>query len=160
VSAKKKKSKHEPEGVILCRNRKARFNYEIEETLEAGIALKGSEVKSIRTGRASLNEAFVIIEREEAFVVGAHVAEWPFSHALNHKPTRRRKLLLHKREILRLMGKVREKGLTLIPLFLYAKNGKIKVSVGLARGKRQYDKRQDIRKRDMERDAEMESKGR
>lgn len=141
---------------FFARNKKARHEYHIEDTFEAGIALMGSEVKSIREGRASLKEAYVAVEGEEVFLVGAHVAEWPFSHMRNHHPTRRRKLLLHKREILRLKGKVRERGYTLVPLSFYPKNGRIKLEVGLARGKRKYDKREAIKRKDQLREEAQE----
>ncbi len=150
----KKKKKKGPQRSFLCRNKKARHDFFIEETLEAGIVLQGSEVKSIRAGRVSLNEAYVAIHEGEAFLVGAHVSEWPYSHARNHEPTRRRKLLLHAREIRRLIGKIQEKGFTLVPLSMYLKNGKIKVEIGLAKGKRKYDKREAIRRRDQERDRQ------
>ncbi len=143
---------------VLCVNKKARHDYFIEESFEAGLVLLGSEVKSIRSGRVSLSEAYVTIEGGEAFLVGAHVAEWPFAHARNHEPRRRRKLLLHRRELKRLLGKVREKGYTLVPLKLYLKNGKIKLEVGLAKGKKKYDKREDIRRRDLEREHALRIK--
>ncbi len=151
---KHKKKKKGPGPSYLCRNKKARHDYFIEETFEAGIVLQGSEVKSLRAGRASLTEAYVVIHEGEAYLIGAHVSEWPYSHARNHEPTRRRKLLLHAKEIKRLMGKIQEKGYTLVPLSMYLKNGKIKLEVGLAKGKRKYDKREAIRKKDQQRDQE------
>jgi SsrA-binding protein len=152
---KKQKPKPKPEVTVLCRNKKARFNYFIDETLEAGIALLGSEVKSAKEGRVSLAEAYVILTDGEAFLTGAHIAEWPYSHQRNHEPTRRRKLLLHKKEIKRLYGKTQEKGYTLVPIVMYIRRGKIKVEVGLARGKRKYDKRETIRKKDEKREQEQ-----
>jgi SsrA-binding protein len=137
----------------IATNRKAFFNYHILERLEAGLALRGSEVKSIREGGLNFKDAYVEFRGGELFLVGCHVA--PYSHGgyLNHATERERKLLLHKREILRLGGKATEKGLTLVPLRAYFKNGKIKVEVGLARGKREHDKRDAIRARDIERET-------
>ncbi|KPJ62478.1 MAG: SsrA-binding protein [Planctomycetes bacterium DG_23] len=140
---------------IIARNRKARFNYHILETFEAGLALKGSEVKSLREGRASLAEGFARIEDGEITLYGLHIG--PYSH-LGHEsqePERPRRLLLHKREIKRLAGKVSEKGLTLIPLALYFnRRGFAKVELGLARGKTLYDKREAIKKRTAQREME------
>ncbi len=145
-----------PAEKTFARNRKARHEYHIEDTFEAGLVLLGSEVKSIRMGSVSLNEAYVAIHGTEAFLVGAHVAEWPFGHLRNHEPLRRRKLLLHKREIIRLKVKVNEKGYTLVPLSLYPRNGRIKLKFGLARGKRKYDKREAIKKKDQLREQAQE----
>lgn len=141
---------------VFVRNRKARHEFHIEDTFEAGLVLTGSEVKSIRQSSASLNEAYVAVHGEEVFLVGAHVAEWPYSHIRNHVPTRRRKLLLHKREIVRLKVKVKERGYTLVPLALYSKQGRIKLQVGLARGKRKYDKRESIKRKDQLREQAQE----
>jgi SsrA-binding protein len=136
------------------RNKKAYHDYEILEKLEAGISLKGTEVKSLREGRANLRDAFVRIENEEAYLFNAYIA--PYSHGglFNHEPTRTRKLLLHKREIKRLMGKVQERGLTIVPLRMYfSPGGKVKVEIALARGRKKHDKREVIKRRELEREA-------
>ena len=156
--AAKKRSKGGPETDVLARNRKARFDYFIDSTFEAGIALRGSEVKSIKAGRVSLKEAYVDIRNGEAFLTGAHVAEWPYANIDGHSPTRPRKLLLHKGEIRRLQGKVQERGYTLVPISLYLKRGIIKLEVGLARGKRKYDKRESIKRKDQLREQEQSLK--
>jgi len=134
-------------------NRQARFNYEILETFEAGIELLGTEVKSIRTGQANLRDAFAIIRDGEVMLLNLYVApHHTTSTNFNHTPTRTRKLLMRRQEISKLIGKVEQKGLTLVPLRIYLKNGWIKVSVALARSKKLYDKREDIRKREDNRD--------
>lgn len=139
---------------IICKNRKARFNYQIEDTFEAGIALVGSEVKSLRRGRANLTDAYAKIDKGEVFLVAAHISPYEQANRENHEPLRQRKLLMHKREIKKLVGKVAERGFSLIPLKLYFKNGKVKVQVALAKGKRAYDKREAIRKKDQRREME------
>ncbi len=134
----------------ICVNRKARFNYHFEETLEAGIVLLGSEVKSLRDGRANLVDAYARLKNGELFMMKAHIA--PYDPAReNHEPVRERKLLLHRRELDRLSGKLRERGFTLIPYELYFKQGRVKVTLALARGKKQYDKRESVAKRDSDR---------
>jgi len=134
------------------RNKKARFNFEILEQLEAGISLTGSEVKSLRDGRASLEEAFAVIRDDEAFLRDCNISPYPQAGYAQHKPTRERKLLLHRREIRKLLGKVTQKGLTLVPLKMYFnERGRVKVLIGLVRGKKLHDKRQDIRRRDDQR---------
>ncbi len=138
----------------ITENRKARFNYFIEDTFEAGIVLTGTEVKSLRQGRANLKDAYALIKNGEVFLYQMHISPYPFAYYGNHDPLRPRKLLLHKYEIKRLYGKVNEKGRSLIPLNLYFKNGKVKVTLALARGKQKFDKRQAIRKRDEKRDLE------
>ena len=138
---------------VLCQNRKARHEYEIEETYEAGIALVGTEVKSIRSGRANLQDSYVRIEGGEAFLLNCHISPYDAASRFNHDPLRRRKLLLHKQEISRLSGKVQEKGLTLIPLSFYLKGGRVKVELALARGKKLYDRREELRRRAMEREV-------
>ncbi len=136
-------------------NRKALHDYDVLERHEAGIALTGSEIKSIREGRVSLQEAYVRPEGGEMWLVGSHIAQYSSaSHFDAHDPTRRRKLLLHRGEILELAKNVEQRGLTLIPLRLYLKDGKAKLEVGLARGRRQYDKRQAIARREAEREME------
>jgi SsrA-binding protein len=136
----------------IATNRRARHDYHIEETYEAGISLMGSEVKTLRGGKASLQDAYALVRDGEVFLVGAHIPPYPQASMQNHEPTRIRKLLLHKGEIRKLIGKTAEKGLTLIPLRLYFKGNKVKVELGLAKGKRHYDKRQTIAKRDAERE--------
>jgi SsrA-binding protein len=143
---------------IVAENRKARHNYFIEETLEAGLVLKGTEVKSLRQGRANLKDAYARINNGEVFVHQMHISPYPFAYYGNHDPLRPRKLLLHKKEIKRLFGKVNEKGAALIPLRLYFKQGKAKLTLAIAKGKRKYDKRDAIRKRDEQREAERHRK--
>jgi SsrA-binding protein len=144
----------DPANRPIVRNRKARHDYTIDETLEAGVALVGSEVKSLREGRISLVDSYAEVREGELWLVGAEIAEYAFANQFNHQPQRRRKLLAHRAEIRRLDGKVREKGATLIPLELYFKKGRVKVLLGLARGKREYDHREAARKRDQARDLE------
>ena len=133
-------------------NRQAYHDYFIDETYEAGIALTGTEVKSIREGHINLRGAFARIKNDEVWLEGAHIAEYEQGTYMNHIPTRPRKLLLHRREINRLLTSVQAKGLTLIPLKLYFKNNRAKLEIGLARGKKLYDKRQAIAKRDSDRE--------
>ncbi len=143
---------------IIAQNRKARHDYHIDEEFEAGMALKGTEVKSLRLGRAILKDSYARIKNGEVFVHQMHISPYPFAYYGNHDPLRPRKLLLHKREIKRLYRKVNEKGLTLIPLKMYFKNGKVKISIALAKGKRKYDKREAIRRRDDQREMERTRK--
>jgi len=135
-------------------NRKAKHEYEILQTYETGIVLLGSEVKSIREGKVNLIDSYAEIRNGEVLLIGMHISEYKQANIQNHVPLRTRKLLLNKSEIRRLIGKVKEKGLTLIPLRLYFKNGKVKVELGLARGKKIYDKREDIKRKDFEREQE------
>ncbi len=144
---------------IITENRKARHNYFIENRFEAGMALVGTEVKSLRTGRAHLKDAYAKIKNREVYVYQMHIGPYPFSYYDNHDPLRPRKLLLHKHEIKRLYGKVNEKGYSLIPLDVYFKNGKAKITIALAKGKRLYDKRESIRRRDEKRDLDRMKKG-
>ena len=144
----------------ICVNRRARHDYFIEETFEAGMVLMGSEVKSLRDGRANLKDSYVRILKGEALLLNAHISPYPAANQFNHQPTRTRKLLLHKREIRRLAGRISERGLTLIPLRLYFKNGKAKAELGLARGKKLYDKRDTLRKRAVQREVERSLKSR
>lgn len=144
----------------VCVNRQARHNYFIEETYEAGLVLVGSEVKSLREGKANLKDSYARIQKDEAFLVNAHISPYPGANQFNHDPTRTRKLLLHTREIARLTGKTKERGLTLIPLKLYFKNGRAKVELGLARGKKLYDKRETLRRKATEREVERSLKAR
>jgi SsrA-binding protein len=139
---------------ILARNRKARHDYSIDETVEAGVVLAGSEVKSIRDGKVTLIDAFADISNGEAWLHQMDVGVYAFAHARNHEPRRRRKLLLHRREIDRLVGKIREKGFTLVPLSLYEKQGRVKVELALVHGKQQHDRREDVRKREAQREID------
>ena len=134
-------------------NRKARFDYTIEEEMEAGIVLTGTEVKSLREGRASINEAYAAARHEEIWLINAHIEEYGHGNRGNHEPRRMRKLLLHKKQVNKLLGRLKSKGVTLIPLSLYFnRRGFAKVKLGLAVGKKQYEKRDTIKKRDWERD--------
>ena len=137
---------------IITNNRKARFNYFFNEFFEAGIALKGSEVKSLRDGKANISESYAIDEQGEIFLVNSHIPSYKESSYNNHDPKRNRKLLLNKREINKLIGKVNREGYTLIPTKLYFKKGKAKVEIAVAKGKKQYDKRQVKKERDWNRD--------
>ena len=138
----------------IASNRKARHDYAIIDTFEAGLVLTGTEVKSLRQGRASLVDAFATIDHGEAYLRNLHIPEYTQGTWTNHEPRRTRKLLLHKAEITKLIGKMQESGLTLVPLQLYFSDGKAKVELALARGKRAYDKRQDLAKRDAQREIE------
>ena len=139
-------------------NRKARHEYAILQTIEAGIVLVGTEVKSLRQGKANLVDGYAKVENGEVWLVNAHISEYTQGNINNHDPRRERKLLLNKSEIRKLIGKTREKGLTLIPLRLYFKNGKVKVELALAKGKKVYDKRRDIAKKDFQREQERRIK--
>lgn len=143
---------------LVANNKKAYHDFFIDETYEAGIALHGTEVKSMRMGKCSIKESFIRIENGEAFVYGMHISPYEKGNIFNKDPLRTKKLLLHKYEINKLAGKIAEKGYTLVPLQVYFKDGKAKVEVGLARGKKLYDKRQDIAKKDQKREAEKELK--
>jgi SsrA-binding protein len=135
-------------------NRKARHEYHIEETVEAGLALMGSEVKALREGKANLKDSYGKLEKGEVFLWNAHISPYGPASQFGHEPTRTRKLLLHREEIRRLTGKIKERGLTLIPLRLYFKNGRAKVELALARGKKQHDKRDAIREREVRREMD------
>ena len=137
---------------VIASNRRARHDYTILDTYEAGVVLVGTEVKSLRLGRASLADAFATVDDGEVWLRGLHIPEYDRGTWTNHEPRRTRKLLLHKSEILRLIGKTKESGLSLVPLAMYFKDGKVKVELGLARCKKAYDKRQAIAKRDAERE--------
>jgi SsrA-binding protein len=136
---------------VIAVNRKALHDYHILETVEAGLVLSGTEIKSIREGRVSLREAYARPDDDELWLLGAHIAQYPAAGRFNHEPTRKRKLLLHKGEMRELSAALEEKGLTLVPLRLYLKNGRAKLELALARGKRRYDKREAIAKREAER---------
>jgi SsrA-binding protein len=144
----------------IAENRRARHDYQLLERYEAGLVLTGTEVKSLRDGKANLQRAFADVRGEEVWLVGAHIAEYTQGNIANHDPDRDRKLLLRRQEIASLIGKVREKGLTLIPTRLYWKNGRAKVEIAVARGKEVRDKRRDIAKRDADRQIERALKGR
>ena len=143
---------------LIANNKKAYHDFFIDETYECGIALHGTEVKSMRMGKCSIKEAFVRIEDGEVFVDGMHVSPYEKGNIFNKDPLRVKKLLLHKYEINKLLGKIKEKGYTLVPLQVYFKDGKVKVEIGLARGKKLYDKREAIAKKDQRREAEKEFK--
>ena len=143
---------------LVANNKKAFHDYFIDETYEAGIALHGTEVKSLRMGKCSIKEAFIRIENGEVFVYGMHISPYEKGNLFNKDPLRVKKLLLHKYEINKLSGRVAEKGYTLVPLQVYFKDGRAKVEIGLARGKKLYDKRRDIAKKDQRREAEKEFK--
>ena len=144
---------------IIAENRKARFDYFIEDTYECGIALQGTEVKSVKNGSISFPDAFAEIKNGEVWVKNFHISEYSFSSIFNHDPDRAKKLLLHKEEIKRITRRVEEKGCTLIPLDFYLKNGRVKVTLGVCKGKKQYDKRAAIKDRDVQRDIQREFAG-
>ena len=143
---------------LIANNKKAFHDYFIEDTYETGIALAGTEVKSLRMGKCSIKESFIRVERGEVFIYGMHISPYEKGNIFNKDPLRPKKLMLHKYEINKLVGKLNEKGLTLVPLQVYFKGSLVKVEIGLARGKKLYDKRQDIAKRDMKRENEREFK--
>jgi SsrA-binding protein len=143
---------------IICVNRQARHNYFIDETYEAGLVLVGSEVKSLRDGKANLTDSYARVQKGEAFLVNTHISPYSGANQFNHEPKRTRKLLLHQREIERLTGKTKERGFTLIPLKLYFKNGRAKVELGLARGKKLYDKRETLKRKMAQREVERSMK--
>jgi SsrA-binding protein len=147
-----KAEKQEKESI--ARNKRARHDYQILDTWEAGIVLTGSEVKSLRNGKANISDAYGIVQEGEVQLLNLHISPYEQASYFNHEPTRTRKLLLHKREIRKLIGAVERQGLTLIPLELYFKRGKVKVAIALGRGKKLYDKRADEKKRDDERDMQ------
>jgi SsrA-binding protein len=138
---------------LIATNRKAHFNYQILEKYEAGLSLLGTEVKSLRAGNANLSDAYAIIRNDEAFLLNCHIGAYPHAGPFNHEPLRTRKLLLHRHEIEKLIGKTQEKGLALIPIRLYFKGGKAKVELGLGKGKKLYDKRETIKRRETDREV-------
>lgn len=133
---------------LIASNKTARVNYEIGDTYEAGLVLTGTEVKALRSGKANLKDSYVVVKDDEVFLREMHIGHYDHGNRFNHNPLRTRKLLLHKREIKKLYGKSREKGLSLVPLKLYFKNGKVKVEFGIGKGKKVYDRRQDIKERE------------
>ncbi|HNS64141.1 MAG TPA: SsrA-binding protein SmpB [Anaerolineaceae bacterium] len=141
---------------VIATNRKAHFEYFLLDRFEAGISLQGSEIKSIRAGQVSLSEAYVEVTEHDAWLINAHIAPYDPASRMNHDPKRRRRLLLHAREIRELWDVVRQKGVTIVPVQLYLKEGRAKLEIAVARGKKLYDKRQDIAKRDQERELERD----
>ena len=139
-------------------NRKARFDYEIIDTYEVGIVLTGTEIKSVRNGSANLKDSYAIIKNNELFILNMHISHYEEGNIFNHDETRTRKLLMHKKEILKLRYKIDQQGFTLVPLKLYFKGNKAKLEIGLARGKKNYDKREAIKKKDIERDVAKQLK--
>jgi SsrA-binding protein len=150
------KSSNRPARKLIAQNKKARHEYTILDTYECGVVLMGTEVKSLREGRASLADAFATIDDGEVYLHNVHIPEYAFGSWTNHTPRRVRKLLLHKGEIQRLIGRTKESGLTLVPLSLYFTEGKVKVELALARGKKTWDKRQDLARRDADREVRRE----
>lgn len=144
--------------MIEINNRKATFDYEILETYEVGIVLKGTEIKSIRNGSANLKDSYAIIRNNEIFLLNMHISPYEHGNIFNHDETRTKKLLMHKKEIIKLNSKLQLEGLTLIPLKLYFKKNKVKILLGLAKGKKVYDKRESIKKKDLEREMRKEAK--
>lgn len=153
------KGKDKSEFQAIAENRKARHDYFVEETFEAGIVLVGSEVKSCRTGRVNLRDAYAQVKEGELFLYNCHISPYEQANRFNHEPLRPRKLLMHRSEIHRLFGQVREKGFALVPLRLYFKKGKVKVELALAKGKKAYDKRDDIAARDVKREMARAMRG-
>jgi SsrA-binding protein len=145
---------------VVCENRKARHDYFIHETFEAGLALVGTEVKSLRMGKANLKDSFAIIKNNEIYIENMHISPYLQGNIFNHDPLRRRKLLMHKAEIIKLFSETRQKGWTLVPLRVYFKHGRAKLELALASGKHNYDKRQDLRKKADQRDIERALKQR
>lgn len=145
---------------IIARNRKARYDYHVEETIETGIVLQGTEVKSIRLGRVNLKDSFALVEDGEVYLYNMHVAPYRHGNRYNHEPERKRKLLLHKREIRSLIGKATQKGSTLVPLSIYLKHNLVKIELALVKGKKKYDKRKDLMKKEAQRDIERAFKER
>lgn len=151
-------AKSKVDGKLIANNKKAFHDYFILDTYEAGIALHGTEVKSLRMGKCSIKEAFIRIENGEMFIYGMHVSPYEKGNIFNKDPLRVKKLLLHKNEILKMLGKMKEKGITVVPLKVYFKGSLVKVEIGLAKGKKLYDKRADIAKKDQTREVQREFK--
>ena len=144
----------------ICNNKRAFHDYFIEERFEAGMVLQGTEVKSLRAGKASLNEAFMLVRDGEAFLHNLTISHYEFGNRQNHQPDRNRKLLMHKKEIVRIYGRIREQGFSAIPLRLYFRDGLVKVEIGLGKGKKNYDKREDLKKKDSQREISKVLKAR
>jgi SsrA-binding protein len=155
MSKSAKKADGEPEIVVVCRNRRATHDYDITDPVECGIVLVGTEVKSLRDGHATLEDAYAKVDNDEVFLLGFEIPEYKMGNRLNHEPKRTRKLLLHRREIVKFADKAEQKGFTLIPLRVYFKNGRAKVEIAIGKGKQNYDKRQSLKtaeaKREMDR---------
>jgi len=145
---------------IVAQNRKAFHDYFVEETFEAGMVLTGTEVKSLRDGKANLKDSYVIIKDSEAFLLNCHISPYTHGNIMNHDPVRTRKLLLHRKEIIRLQGIAAQKGYSLVPLKIYFKESRAKVEIGLVKGKRQYEKRETIKKKEAAREIERAMKSR
>jgi SsrA-binding protein len=159
--AKGKKGDDKESGVkIVCRNKRVLHEYHVFDSLECGLVLTGTEVKSLRDGSASLEDAYAKIEAGEVWLLGSDIPEYAMGNRLNHKPKRPRKLLLHRREIAKFAGKASERGFTLVPLKMYFKNGRAKIELAVARGKKQYDKRQDQKKTEAQREIRRAMKDR
>jgi SsrA-binding protein len=148
------------ENTAVATNRKAYHDYFVEETLDAGVALQGTEVKSLRMGLANLTDSYALVKNNEVFLFNANISPYPHGNIMNHEPLRTRKLLLHREEIRKLTGKITQKGYTLIPLKIYFSRGKAKVLIGLARGKKAFDKRETIKEKESKREVERMVKGR
>ncbi|MBI1311143.1 SsrA-binding protein SmpB [bacterium] len=144
----KKKQPEDPNSRYICQNRKARYEYEILEDLECGVVLQGSEVKSIRNGKVSLDESYARVRDGELWLIGANINEYPQANLMNHEPKRPRKLLVHRRELQKFAATAEQQGFTLIPLDVYLKDGRVKVRIGLARGRKLHDKREKLKKDD------------
>ena len=145
---------------LICNNKRAYHDYFIEDKFEAGMVLQGTEVKSLRAGKASLNESFMLVRDGQAYLHNLTISHYEFGNRQNHQPDRNRKLLLHRKEIDRLYGRMKEQGFTAVPIRLYFKNGLIKVEIGLGKGKKNYDKREDLKKKDTQREISQALKGR
>jgi SsrA-binding protein len=146
-------------GRVICKNKRAQFDFFIDEIYEAGIVLTGTEVKALRQGKGNLKDSYARVKNEEIYLMDAHISPYTHGNRNNHDPDRPRKLLMHKREIKRLYGKSREKGFTLIPTRMYFKDGKVKVEIGLGKGKRAYDKREVLKQKTIEREVERDYRG-
>ncbi|KGP72008.1 SsrA-binding protein SmpB [Pontibacillus yanchengensis] len=142
------------QGKVVAQNRKANHDFYIEDTFEAGIVLKGTEIKSIRAGRVNMKEAFARVDKGEVFIHNMHISAYEQGNQFNHEPTRMRKLLLHRKEIDRLIGETQQQGYSLVPLKMYIKNGVAKVLIGLGKGKKKYDKREDLKRKQAKRDID------
>lgn len=147
-------------GKVFARNKRANFDYAIEDTIEAGIVLQGTEIKSIRAGKVQLRESFVQIRNEEAWIVNMHINPYDQGNRFNHDPTRSRKLLLHKRQIAQLIGKTKQQGYTIVPIQMHLKNGFAKLLIGVGKGKKDYDRREDLKRKEAKRDMDRALKDR
>lgn len=145
---------------LIAQNKKARFNYEIIETLECGIELKGTEVKSVKAGKISFNDSFVIVKENQLLVQGLHISPYHFGNLFNHDPDRKKRLLAHKEEIIKIKRKIDEKGMSIVPMSFYLKNGMVKLLIGIGRGKKLHDKRESIKAADLKRIVARELRSR